>query len=171
LRQLSAIVASQILRPAPSAGSIATESARTTKGASWWDFLSLQFRLDADGIIPSAASGSLAIFEPFATISLPQAIEIKLIRPMPKHDDLIEQAKKLGVPINSGTYKPKTEAWDELAITDYELHRRIREEQRHRREHRLWIVAVVSAVIALLSALIAFVSAVAAWLAVPNTPQ
>jgi DNA-binding IclR family transcriptional regulator len=71
----------------------------------------------------------------------------------------------------SGTYKPKTEAWDELAITDYELHRRIREEQRHRREHRLWIVAVISAVIAFLSAAIAFLSAVAAWLAVPNTPQ
>ena len=29
---------------------------------------------------------------------------------MPQHDDLIEQAKKLGVPISSGTYKPKTEA-------------------------------------------------------------
>ena len=87
--------------------------------------------------------------------------------------DLIEQAKKLGVPISSGTYKPKTEAWDELAITDYELHRRIREEQRHRREHRLWIVAVavVSAVFAFLSAVITFLSMVAAWLAVPNTPQ
>ena len=83
---------------------------------------------------------------------------------MAQHDDLLEQAKKLGVPISSGIYKPKTEAWDELETTDYELHRRIREEQRHRREHRLWIVAVISAVFALLSA-------VAAWLAVAlSTP-
>ena len=82
---------------------------------------------------------------------------------MAQHDDLIEQAKKLGVPISSGIYKPKSEAWNELATTEYELHRRIREEQRHRREHRLWIVAVISAVIA-------FLSAVAAWLAAWNTP-
>ena len=90
---------------------------------------------------------------------------------MPQHDDLIEQANKLGVPISSGIYKPKTEAWDELAISDYELLRRIRAEQRHRREHRLWIVAVVSVVVAVVSVVIAFMSMVAAWLAVPNTPQ
>ena len=82
-----------------------------------------------------------------------QANNLALRRLTPvQHDDLIEQAKKLGAPISSGTYKPKTEAWDELAVTDYELPRRIREEQRHRREHRLWIVAVISAVFAILSA-------------------
>ncbi len=74
-------------------------------------------------------------------------------------DDLIKKAKKLGIPTNSGIYKPTDAAWNELAITDYELHRRIREEQRHRREHRLWIVAVISAATALLSA-------VAAWWAI-----
>jgi hypothetical protein len=89
--------------------------------------------------------------------------------PMAQHDELIRKAEQLGVPISSGIYKPKTEAWDELAITDYELHRRIREEQRHRREHRLWIVAVISAVIAFISAVIAFLSAVAVWLAASST--
>jgi hypothetical protein len=77
---------------------------------------------------------------------------------------MLRKAEQLGVPISSGIYKPKTEAWDELAITDYELHRRISEEQRHRREHRLWIVAVISAVIA-------FLSAVAVWLAASNPPE
>jgi hypothetical protein len=67
-------------------------------------------------------------------------------------DDLKKRAGELNVPVNSGVYKPKTEAWTELAITDYELHRRIRDEERHRREHRLWIVTVISAVIAVLAA-------------------
>ncbi len=78
---------------------------------------------------------------------------------MPEHDDLLRKAQKLGIPTNSGIFKPRDTAWDELAITDYELQRRIREEQRHRREHRLWIVALISAAIA-------FLSALAAWWAV-----
>ncbi len=69
---------------------------------------------------------------------------------MLEHDDLMQKAKKLGIPTNSGIYKPSDTTWNELAITDYELHRRIREEQRHRREHRLWVVAAISAAIALL---------------------
>lgn len=71
---------------------------------------------------------------------------------MASYDDLLRKAEKLGIPTKSGIYKPNNEAWNELEITGYELHRRIREEQRHRREHRLRIVAVVSALIALLSA-------------------
>jgi hypothetical protein len=74
-----------------------------------------------------------------------------------QYDDLIARAKQLGVPINSGLFKPNSEAWTEIQIRDYELHRRIREEQRHRREHRLWIVAVISAVIAVLAAMAAWV--------------
>ena len=66
---------------------------------------------------------------------------------MAEYDDLIKRAEQLGVPVNSGVYKPS------LQITDYELHRRIREEERHRREHHLWIVAVISAVIAVLAAI------------------
>jgi hypothetical protein len=58
------------------------------------------------------------------------------------HDELLRRAEMLGLPTESGVYKPRTEAWNQLAITDYELLRRIREEERHRRENRLWIVAV-----------------------------
>ena len=76
---------------------------------------------------------------------------------MAEYDDLKKRAEQLGVPVNSGVYKPGHEAWNELQTTDYELHRRIREEERHRREHRLWIVAVISAVIAVLAAVAAWV--------------
>ena len=76
---------------------------------------------------------------------------------MAQFDELKKQAEKLGIPVNSGVYKPRTEAWNELQITEYELHRRIREEERHRREHHLWIVALISAGVALFAA-------VAAWL-------
>jgi hypothetical protein len=74
-----------------------------------------------------------------------------------QYDDLKKRAEQLGLPVNSGVYKPKHEAWNELQITDYELHRRIREEERHRREHWLWIVAAISAVIAVLAATAAWV--------------
>jgi hypothetical protein len=72
--------------------------------------------------------------------------------------DLIKRAERLGIPVNSGVYKPRSEAVDEIAITDYQLHQRIRDEQRHRREHRLWLVAVGSAIIAVLSAVAAWIS-------------
>ena len=75
---------------------------------------------------------------------------------MAGYDDLLNRAKELGIPINSGVYKPKDQAWSEIQISEWELHRRIIEEQRHRREHRLWIVAVAAM-------LAAFVSAIAAW--------
>lgn len=78
---------------------------------------------------------------------------------MATRDDLLKRAEELGLPTNSGVYKPRAEAWTELETTEYELHKRIREEERHRREHRLWIVAVVAA-------MFAFLSALAAWWAV-----
>jgi hypothetical protein len=52
---------------------------------------------------------------------------------MAGYDELKARSEKLGVPVNSGIYKPKNVAWDELQISEYELHRRLREEQRHRR--------------------------------------
>ncbi len=69
------------------------------------------------------------------------------------HDELLKETKDLDIPTNSGVYKPKSEAWSELQITDWELHRRINDERRHRREHRLWIVALVAAIFAGLSAI------------------
>jgi hypothetical protein len=67
----------------------------------------------------------------------------------------LAEARKLGLPTNSGVYKPTTEAMNEIATTEWELHRRIREEERHRREHNLWIVALVSAGASAVSALVA----------------
>jgi hypothetical protein len=78
---------------------------------------------------------------------------------MAEYDRLLAEAKALGIPTNSQVYKPRSDAWTELQITEWELHRRIKEEERHRREHKLWIVAVISAVVSVLSAL-------AAWAAV-----
>ena len=78
---------------------------------------------------------------------------------MASYDDLLAEARKLGIPTNSGVYKPKSEAWTEVQISEWELHRRIKEEQRNLREQRLWLIAVISACGALLSA-------IAAWSAV-----
>ena len=75
------------------------------------------------------------------------------------HEDLVRRAEKLGLPIDSGVYRPSNQAVTPIPVADYELHRRIREEERHRREHRLWIVAV-------LAAAFAFPSALAAWVPV-----
>lgn len=75
-------------------------------------------------------------------------------------DALLERARELGVitdsdqPVNipgQGTVL--------LRAADYEVQRRVIEAERHRREHRLWIVA-------LLSAIASVISAVAAWTAV-----
>jgi hypothetical protein len=52
---------------------------------------------------------------------------------MPKFDELMSQANQLGIPTNSGVYKPKSQAWDELKISEWELLRRIKDERRHRR--------------------------------------
>ena len=78
---------------------------------------------------------------------------------MSDFNKLLEKAKRLSIPTNSGVYKPRSEAWNELQITEYELHRRIEEEKRHQREQRLWVVAVVSAIASVVSAL-------AAWAAI-----
>ena len=76
---------------------------------------------------------------------------------MAKYDELKSRAEELGIPLNSGVYKSNTERVNELQITEYELHRRIRNEERHRREHCMWIVAVIAAGIALLAAIAAWV--------------
>jgi len=64
--------------------------------------------------------------------------------PLDDLDRLMARARELGVPTNSGVYKPMAEGWSELAINPDELNRRIREEERHLREgelHRLAIEA------------------------------
>ena len=82
---------------------------------------------------------------------------------MAPFDKLLAEAQKLGIPTNSNIYKPRSDAYSELQITDWELHRRIQEEKRNLREQKLWIVAIVSAVASVISAL-------AAWAAVFHHP-
>jgi hypothetical protein len=75
-------------------------------------------------------------------------------------DELRRRCEELGVSTSGGVYKPKSDAWVELAEASApELQRRIREEERHRREHNLWVVAVIAALASTLSA-------AAAWLAI-----
>jgi hypothetical protein len=73
---------------------------------------------------------------------------------MADFDELKRKAEELGIPVNSGVFKPRAEAWVELQIGEYELRRRIRDEERHRREHWLWIVALASAVASAVSAIL-----------------
>jgi hypothetical protein len=72
---------------------------------------------------------------------------------MAAFDDLQKKAKELHIPTNSGVYKPNSEAWTELQITEYELHRRIKEEERHQREHNMWLAAAFSAAVSVIAAL------------------
>jgi hypothetical protein len=74
---------------------------------------------------------------------------------MGNFDKLQSKAEKLGIPTNSGIYKPKTEAWQEIQITEYELQRRIKEEERHIREHSMWQYAFWSALASVISAIVA----------------
>lgn len=74
---------------------------------------------------------------------------------MALYDKLLAQAKELNVPTNSNVYKPQADAWHELQISEYELHRRIKEELRNQREQKLWMVAVISAGASVVSALTA----------------
>ncbi len=80
---------------------------------------------------------------------------------MMSHEELVRRAKELGVPIDATAYRPTDKAVVPLPVGDYELHRRIKEEERHLREHRLWMVAVAAAIFA-------GVAAAAAWWPIIN---
>lgn len=78
------------------------------------------------------------------------------MRKMLNGHELIDRAESLGVwiyredeniPIGQ---KPLMAA----IVSEYEIQRRVTEAERHIREHRLWIVAMVSAVASVLSALV-----------------
>ena len=93
-------------------------------------------------------------------ISRKRVVWITKEEEMARSDELRARAQELGIPTTSGVYKPQTEAWVEIGeASESELHRRIKEEERHRREHDLWKIAVAS---------LAFsaVAAIAAWVAV-----
>lgn len=75
-------------------------------------------------------------------------------------DELRKRAEQLGVAMETDqSVVVPGHGNVSLIAEDYELQRRVLEAERHIREHRLWLVAVISAIASL-------VSAVAAWLAV-----
>jgi hypothetical protein len=76
--------------------------------------------------------------------------------------DLIKRAKELGVVIDTG--KESGVKFDDGEETmqrapEYEIQRRVLEAERHVRDGRLWIVALVSAAASLVSAIGAWISA------------
>ena len=75
--------------------------------------------------------------------------------------ELVERAKDLGISIyrDDANVPIGTNPIMAPVVSEFEIQRRVMDAERHLREHRLWVVAVVSAVIA-------FISAIAAWSAV-----
>jgi hypothetical protein len=71
---------------------------------------------------------------------------------------LEERARQLGVDIQGDLIFQSSSGRSPRA-SDYELQRRVMEAERAKREHLLWVVALVSAIASLMSA-------IAAWLAV-----
>jgi len=75
-------------------------------------------------------------------------------------DALKRRAAELGVSIASGEImNVGGQGSVSIPAHEHEIQRRVLEAERHLREHRLWIVALISAVASV-------VSAVAAWVAI-----
>lgn len=81
------------------------------------------------------------------------------MKPLPTGEELQARAKKLGV-IGTGDESINVPGTGTVALTvsDYELQRRVLEAERHLREHRFWMVALISATASV-------ISAIAAWFA------
>lgn len=77
---------------------------------------------------------------------------------LPKGEELKRRAAQLGVDtdIQIATSVSTRQA------PDHELQRRVLEAERSQREHRLWIVALVSAIFSILAAIAAWVAALKA---------
>lgn len=75
--------------------------------------------------------------------------------------ELVERAEQLGISIyrEDANVPIGTKPIMAPVVSEFEIQRRVMEAERHLREQRLWIVAVISAVFAI-------VSAIAAWAAV-----
>ena len=71
--------------------------------------------------------------------------------------ELTDRAIKLGVDINGPLIKPDGGG----RVDDHELQRRVIEVERHIRESRLWLIAVISAGASIVSAITAFVAVMA----------
>ena len=82
------------------------------------------------------------------------------MKTLPTGDALLKRAKELGVITgDDGNYIVPGLGNVPFQASDQEIQRRVIEAERHMREHRLWVVAVIAAIASALSAL-------AAWIAV-----
>ncbi len=77
---------------------------------------------------------------------------------LPTGEELDKRCQRLGVDI-TGEPRTQSASGSRPRASDFELQRRLIEAERSNREHKLWVVALVSA-------LASVVSALAAWFAV-----
>jgi hypothetical protein len=70
---------------------------------------------------------------------------------------LIERAKQLGID-TQGELIFASASGRRTQASDYELQRRIIEAERSRRESRLWLIALVSAIASVFSAIVALIA-------------
>lgn len=76
-------------------------------------------------------------------------------------DALMQRARELGVSTESdGMVNVPGQGSVPTTAAEYEIQRRVLEAERHIREHRLWIVAFVSATASVVSAIAAWAIAV-----------
>lgn len=81
------------------------------------------------------------------------------MKPLLTGEALQIRARKIGViPTGEESITVPGSGTIPLMVSDYELQRRVIEAERHLREHRLWMVALISAVASA-------ISAIAAWFA------
>lgn len=79
-------------------------------------------------------------------------------------DALLARAKELGVSIGLGdSYVDPGKGMVEYQASEYEIQSRVLEAERHRREHRLWLIALISAIASVVSAVVAAISTSIAW--------
>lgn len=82
------------------------------------------------------------------------------MRKLPVGDELRKRAEQLGVAMETDqSVLIPGRGNVPLIAEDYELQRRVLDAERHIREHRIWLMAAISAVASV-------VSAFAAWLAI-----
>lgn len=75
-------------------------------------------------------------------------------------DALYERAKKLGVSTGSGkSYLVPGESISDFQAPEHDIQQRVMEAERHQREGRLWLVALVAGIASVVSAIAAGISA------------
>jgi hypothetical protein len=76
-----------------------------------------------------------------------------------KGEKLKQYADDLGIEC-SGIEIPYSKSGEHVAVYEYELQRKVMEVERSQREHRLWLVAFISAIASAASALVALFASI-----------